>query len=75
MVKVCETVCMKKFAYLFPMGPSIVVSRENAVQLQHRMKRETQDIQDEVADFIKNSSPGHDMSLPTGEFIFCTALS
>jgi hypothetical protein len=66
---------MKKFAYLFPMGPSIVVSRENLVQLQHRMQREPQAVQDEVADFIKNSSPGDDMVLPTGEFIFCVALS
>ena len=66
---------MKKFAYLFTIAGKIVVSRENMVQLRHRMKTEPQAVREEVDEFMALSQPGHDMQLPTGEFIFCVALS
>jgi hypothetical protein len=74
MVKVCETVCMKKFAYLFTLGGKIVRSSENQVSLNHRMESETEHVQREVEDFALKSNPGDFMQMPTGEFIFCTAL-
>jgi hypothetical protein len=64
---------MKRFAYLFTLGGKIVVSRENEVQLRHRVKSEPKEIRDKVANFIKTSFPGDDMQLPSGEFIFCVA--
>jgi hypothetical protein len=66
---------MKKFAYLFTLGGKIVISRDNLIELQRRVRNEPGDVQAEVADFIKNSSPGDDMQLPTGEFIFCVSDS
>ena len=74
-MKVCETVCMKKFAYLFTLGTKIVWSSENQVSLKHRLKNEPEWVRKEADEFIEKSKPGDFMQLPTSEFISCTALS
>ena len=65
---------MKRFAYLFTIGNKIVWSGENEVSLTHRMKSEPKEVRDEVEEFIGLAQPGYHLELPTGEFIFCTAL-
>ena len=64
---------MKRFAFLFTVGGKIVISRENSLQLQHRMRDGTNSkaVRDDVAHFVEHSFPGDDMSLCTGEVIFC----
>lgn len=73
MVKVCETMGMKKFAYLFTLGGRIVWSSENENSLMTRMATEPKAVHEDVREFVDTSTPGMHMQLPTGEFIFRTA--
>ena len=74
-MEICETMGMKKFAYLFTLGGDIVISRDNSVQLQHRVKNDSEHIRNQVEAFIRDSFPGDHIQLTNGEFIFCTNLA